>query len=71
MSASHDSALETISTGNALSNTRVPVTPGAMAKLRFADDANLSPDGQYIAFVVYEHRRDSEEHVLRWLKEYL
>lgn len=54
MSASHDSALETISTGNSLSNTRVPVTPGAMAKLRFADDANLSPDGQYIAFVVWE-----------------
>ncbi|HJT55969.1 MAG TPA: S9 family peptidase, partial [Ktedonobacteraceae bacterium] len=33
------------------SNARVPVTPGMMGKLRLPDDANLSPDGQHVAFV--------------------
>src|SRR6185312_15147452 len=28
--------------------------PGAMAKLRIADDANLSPDGRHIAFAIWE-----------------
>jgi dipeptidyl aminopeptidase/acylaminoacyl peptidase len=54
MSELYNSISETISTGNSLSNARIPVTPGAMAKLRTADDANLSPDGQHVAFVVWE-----------------
>jgi dipeptidyl aminopeptidase/acylaminoacyl peptidase len=50
----HKSTSETVLAGNPLSGARVPVTPGAMAKLRIADDANLSPDGRHIAFVVWE-----------------
>src|ERR1700739_1152891 len=50
----HNSTSETVLAGNPLSGARVPVTPGAMAKLRIADDANLSPDGRHVAFVVWE-----------------
>src|SRR6185437_5305204 len=50
----HNSTPETVLTGYSLLNARVPVTPGAMAKLRIADDANLSPDGRHIAFAIWE-----------------
>src|SRR5947209_4790618 len=32
--------------------TRIPITPGTMQSLRYADDVNLSPDGQRVAFEV-------------------
>ena len=70
MSASHDTALNTLSTSNSLSNIRVPVTPGAMAKLRIANDANLSPNGQQVAFVVWEWLPEQPEKRSRiWLVE--
>jgi len=31
---------------------RIPITPGTMQSLRYADDVNLSPDGQRVAFEV-------------------
>jgi len=34
--------------------TRVPVTPGMMETLRLPTDAQLSPDGQHVAFVLME-----------------
>ena len=33
---------------------RVPVTPGAMETLRLPTDAQLSPDGQQVAYVLME-----------------
>ena len=35
-------------------STRVPVTPGLMETLRIPTDAQLSPDGQYVAYVLME-----------------
>src|SRR5947199_6523351 len=35
-------------------NTRVPVTPGMMETLRLPTDAQLSPDGQQVAYVLME-----------------
>ena len=34
--------------------TRVPVTPGMMETLRLPTDAQLSPDGQHVAYVLME-----------------
>ena len=34
--------------------TRVPVTPGMMETLRIPADAQISPDGQHVAYVVME-----------------
>ena len=31
---------------------RIPIIPGTMQSLRYADDVNLSPDGQRVAFEV-------------------
>jgi dipeptidyl aminopeptidase/acylaminoacyl peptidase len=35
-------------------NTRVPITPGMMETLRLPTDAQLSPDGRHVAFVLME-----------------
>ncbi len=37
-----------------IQNTRVPVTPGMMETLRLPTDAQLSPDGQQVAYVLME-----------------
>lgn len=39
---------------NSNQNTRVPVTPGMMETLRSPTDAQLSPDGQQVAYVLME-----------------
>src|SRR5206468_7718716 len=39
---------------NTNQNTRVPVTPGMMETLRLPADAQLSPDGQQVAYVLME-----------------
>jgi dipeptidyl aminopeptidase/acylaminoacyl peptidase len=39
---------------NSNQNTHVPVTPGIMETLRLPADAQLSPDGQQVAYVVME-----------------
>ncbi len=39
---------------NSNQNIRVPVTPGMMETLRLPTDAQLSPDGQHVAYVLME-----------------
>ncbi len=39
---------------NSNQNKRVPVTPGMMETLRLPTDAQLSPDGQHVAYVLME-----------------
>ncbi len=54
MSEPHNTTSETVFPGNSSSNARIPIRPGMMGKLRLASDANLSSDGQHVAFVVSE-----------------
>ncbi|MEO6892040.1 MAG: S9 family peptidase [Ktedonobacteraceae bacterium] len=52
------------------SSQRVPITPEIMGDIRFVDDAQLSPDGQRIAYVVQEQQpkqREPRSHI--WLAE--
>jgi dipeptidyl aminopeptidase/acylaminoacyl peptidase len=39
---------------NSNQDTRVPITPGTMETLRLPTDANLSPDGQQVTYVLME-----------------
>ena len=42
------------STDNMMASGRIPIKPGSLVDTRYPLDVNLSPDGQRVAFVVYE-----------------
>ncbi len=46
---------------NSNQNTRVPITPGMMETLRLPTDAQLSPDGQHVVYVVMEPVSDQPQ----------
>ena len=64
MNDSHKIASQT----EATNTSRVPVTPEAIVDLRYPADANLSPDGQRVAFVVEERIADQPKRTGRiWI----
>ena len=46
---------------NIISQARIPITPGIMQALRYADDVNLSPDARRIAFEVHDWATDQRK----------